>query len=154
MKRIIASVLIVLVALTAVIIQRQTSDERVVLVGYGKGAGWSGTEYVTAAAEEARDTEAIELTIQQLYNAINTYNSDLLHDVAIDSEGKWQTVLDDAEYECLHYNVDIIGDPSFEGDTCEVEVTTTVTSATETMKELTSTQTIRFVRQHALWAVQ
>lgn len=154
MKRIIASALIALLALVAIIVQRQVSDDRVVLVGYGKGAGWSGTDYITATAVEARETESIELAVQQLYNAINTYDSDLLRDLSMDPSGKWQSLLDDAESAGLTYNVDIVGNPSFDLNTCEVEVTTTSTSPTETIKESTSTQTIRLVRQNTEWAVQ
>ncbi len=154
MKRIIVASLVVLMALIAVIVQRQVSDDRVVLVGYGNGAGWGGTDYITASAEQARDTEAVELAIQQLYDAINTYDSDLLQDLSVDPNGNWEALMDDAESAGLTYNVDIVSDPSFDGDTCEVEVTTTSTFATDTSKKSASTETIRLVRQNTKWAVE
>ena len=154
MKRIIASVLIVLIALVAVIVQRQVSDERVVLVGYGKGAGWSGTEYISASSELARDTKAVELAVHQLYDAINTYDSDLLKDISTDSSGNWQNIMDDAESTGLTYNIDVVGNPLFDGDTCEVEVTTTTNLPSDAIEKSSSTQTIRLVRQNTEWAIQ
>ena len=154
MKRIIASILIVLMALIAVIVQRQVSDDRVVLVGYGNGSGWGGTDYVSASSELARDTDAVELAIMQLYDAINTYDSDLLQNVSSDADGDWQNLLDDAESTGLTYDIDVVGDPQFNGDTCEVEVTTTTTSTLENIQISTSTQTIHLIRQNAEWAIQ
>ncbi|NQT72191.1 MAG: hypothetical protein HQ553_05395 [Chloroflexi bacterium] len=153
MKRIIVASLVVLLALVAIIVQRQVNDDRIILVGYGKGAGWSGTDYITATAVEARETESVELAIHNLYSSINTYDSDLLSDFSIDINGNWQSLLNAVESEGATINVDSIGDPSFDGDICEIEVTTTKVSPASITKEPVVTKTIQLARKDTNWVV-
>lgn len=154
MKRIIVSVLVVVIALAAVIIQRQSNDDRVVLVGYGNGAGWSGTDYITATSEEARDTESVELAIHNLYSSVNAYNSNLLNDFSMDLNGNWQSLLKAVESEGATIHIDGIGVPSFDGDICEVEVTTTKSSPASTTDNSAVTNIVQLTRKDTNWVVR
>ncbi|MBT4511122.1 MAG: hypothetical protein HOC20_02760 [Chloroflexi bacterium] len=154
MFRLLGVGLAILMVITAIIVQRQVSDDSVVLVGYGEGSGWSGTNYITVKSEKAREAVAeIELSIREFYDVINAYDKDRLVELTANDDGTWQEYLDYAESMDFTFRIDKIGVPSFDEETCKVQVTITATSPTVIIQKPTTTLTIELIRDNSQWRV-
>jgi hypothetical protein len=154
MFRLLGIGLAILMVITAIIVQRQVSDDSVVLVGYGEGSGWSGTNYITTKSENARETVAeVELSIREFYDVINAYDRDRLAELTANNDNAWQEYLDYAESMDFTFRIDEIGAPSFDEETCKVQITTTATSPTVIIQKPTTTQTIELIRDNSRWRV-
>ncbi len=152
MLRIICVGLAVVLVIAAIIVQRQVSDDSVVPVGYGQGSGWSGTNYITVKSEKAREAVTeVELSIREFYDVINAYDKDRLEELTINNDDTWQEYLDYAESMDFTFHIDEIGTPSFDKDTCKVQVTTTTTSPTVIIQKPTTTQTFELIRINSEW---
>ena len=152
MLRVVVVGIAIVLVIAAIIVQRQVSDDSVVLVGYGEGSGWSGTNYITAKSEKARETATeIEQSVREFYDVINAYDKDRLAELT--TNVIWQEYLDYAESLDFTVRIDEIGVPSFDQGTCKVQVTTTATSPTVIIQNPTTTQTLELIRDNSEWRI-
>lgn len=115
--------LVVMMVIAAIFITSAGNDDSIELVGYGKGSGFGGTDYVASYSEDATAEDAIEATIRQFFEAINEQDQASFDRLLLDDAGDyWRLLFERVKPDGWTLNVSDIGEPLILGKRGVVDV--------------------------------